>query len=201
MGQAPTPSKPPGETDPPSDPSMDDILASIRRILSDEEKAAKTHAPSDGVLRLDPSMMVDDEGAAMVAEEHDTGPMHDRSPHGEPAYREPELESRLSVPPAVPASVESEMAPPAAEVVAPAEGDGLIAPAAAAMAASSVGALMRTLMSERQSVVHRGGPSIEDLVREEIRPLLKGWLDQHLPNLVERLVRTEIERVVGRITG
>ena len=46
--------------------------------------------------------------------------------------------------------------------------------------------------------MHRGGPTIEDLVREEIRPLLKEWLDAHLPPLVERLVRAEIERVVGR---
>jgi cell pole-organizing protein PopZ len=46
--------------------------------------------------------------------------------------------------------------------------------------------------------VHRGGPTIEDLVREELRPVLKEWLDNHLPPLVERLVRAEIERVVNR---
>jgi hypothetical protein len=57
---------------------------------------------------------------------------------------------------------------------------------------------MRTLAAERASQVHRGGPTIEDLVREEIRPILKDWLDNHLPPLVERLVRAEIERVVGR---
>jgi cell pole-organizing protein PopZ len=33
-------------------------------------------------------------------------------------------------------------------------------------------------------------------VREEIKPVLKAWLDTHLPTLVERIVRTEIERVV-----
>ena len=43
-----------------------------------------------------------------------------------------------------------------------------------------------------------GRPTIEDIVREEIRPLLKHWLDTNLPPLVERLVRAEIERVVGR---
>ena len=75
----------------------------------------------------------------------------------------------------------------------------LVAPEAAAAAASSVGALMRTLASERNAQIHRGGPTIEDLVREEIRPLLKQWLDANLPPLVERLVRAEIERVVGRI--
>ena len=46
--------------------------------------------------------------------------------------------------------------------------------------------------------VHSGGPTIEDIVREEMRPLLKAWLDANLPPLVERLVRAEIERVVGR---
>jgi cell pole-organizing protein PopZ len=46
--------------------------------------------------------------------------------------------------------------------------------------------------------VHSGGPTLEDVVRAEIRPLLKTWLDVNLPPLVERLVRAEIERVVGR---
>ncbi|MCA3322863.1 MAG: DUF2497 domain-containing protein [Roseomonas sp.] len=74
----------------------------------------------------------------------------------------------------------------------------LIAPATAAAAAASVGSLLRAVSSERGSPVYRGGPSIEDLVREEIRPVLKHWLDNHLPSLVERLVRAEIEKVVNR---
>ncbi|MBX9701526.1 MAG: DUF2497 domain-containing protein, partial [Acetobacteraceae bacterium] len=57
---------------------------------------------------------------------------------------------------------------------------------------------LRTVAAERNAAVSRGGPTIEDVVREEIRPMLKDWLDQHLPPLVERLVRAEIERVVGR---
>ena len=74
----------------------------------------------------------------------------------------------------------------------------LIGPATAAAAAASVGSLLRAVSSERGSQVYRGGPSIEELVREEIRPILKDWLDMHLPPLVERLVRAEIERVVNR---
>jgi uncharacterized protein len=61
-----------------------------------------------------------------------------------------------------------------------------------------VGSLVRHL-AERSTQVHGGGPTIEDIVREEIRPLLKSWLDANLPPIVERLVRTEIERVVGRV--
>lgn len=75
----------------------------------------------------------------------------------------------------------------------------LMAPEPAALAAAAVGSLVKRLASERGTLVHHGGPTIEDLVREEIRPLLKAWLDANLPGLVERLVRAEIERVLGRI--
>ena len=73
-----------------------------------------------------------------------------------------------------------------------------MAPEAAAAATASVGSLVRTLAAERTTQVHSGGPTIEDIVREELRPLLKAWLDANLPPMVERLVRVEIERVVGR---
>ncbi len=39
------------------------------------------------------------------------------------------------------------------------------------------------------------GRSLEDVVAEMLRPMLREWMDSHLPNIVERLVRTEIERV------
>ncbi len=76
--------------------------------------------------------------------------------------------------------------------------DALLAPAVAAAASASVGELLRAVSSERGAMVGRAGPTIEDVVREELRPLLKDWLDQHLPAIVERLVRAEIERVAGR---
>jgi cell pole-organizing protein PopZ len=37
--------------------------------------------------------------------------------------------------------------------------------------------------------------TVDELVREMLRPMLKAWLDDNLPSLVERLVRSEIERV------
>jgi cell pole-organizing protein PopZ len=46
-----------------------------------------------------------------------------------------------------------------------------------------------------QSVFTQNGRTIEDLVRDMLRPMLKSWLDDNLPGLVERLVRAEIERV------
>ncbi len=186
---------------------MEDILASIRRILSeDEQPAAAAPAPApkeaepadDDVLKLDESMLV----AAPEPE-----PVHDGaallealSAPGEP----------LEVAPAMP-EPEPEPAPPPIPVAAPmaapapmAASDRLIAPEAEASAASSMNSLMRTLDSNRQAtgtLLYRGGPTLEDMVREEMRPMLKDWLDTNLPPLVERLVRAEIERVVGRAVG
>lgn len=183
----PIPSGAPG-----GDPSMDDILASIRRILSEDDAqtpgtaqaatqpALPAAAPSpprsepDDVLVLDASMMIPEPPAPDPPR-----PM----PDNEPA-KEAKVEDPPPLPPPAP------VPPPAAPT--------LVAPEAAAGVATSVSALMRTLASERSTAVHRGGPTIEDLVREELRPLLKEWLDLHLPPIVERAVRAEIERVVGR---
>lgn len=46
-----------------------------------------------------------------------------------------------------------------------------------------------------QTVLVNNARTLEDLVREMMRPMLKTWLDDNLPRLVERLVRAEIERV------
>jgi uncharacterized protein len=46
-----------------------------------------------------------------------------------------------------------------------------------------------------QTVLVQNSRTLDDLVREMLRPMLKAWLDDNLPSLVERLVRAEIERV------
>ena len=52
-----------------------------------------------------------------------------------------------------------------------------------------------------QTVLVQNARTLEDLVREMLRPMLKSWLDDNLPGLVERLVRAEIERVSRGRTG
>ena len=43
------------------------------------------------------------------------------------------------------------------------------------------------------------GHTVEDLVRELMRPMLKEWLDANLPGIVDRLVRQEIERIARNV--
>ena len=45
------------------------------------------------------------------------------------------------------------------------------------------------------TVLNRNARTLEDLVQDMLRPMLKAWLDQNLPPMVERLVKAEIERV------
>nr|WP_294520931.1 DUF2497 domain-containing protein [uncultured Rhodopila sp.] len=175
-----------------SDPSMEEILASIRRILNEEEQPAGLElppdtGPEDDVLVLDQSMLVSPP---------EPEPAEEVEPSPEPAPVPPAVTAPVARPRREPeAVVES---PPAAVFAAPALAPELVAPEAAAAAASSVGSLMRTLAAGRATQVWSGGPTLEDMVRAELRPLLKDWLDTNLPPLVERLVRAEIERVVNR---
>ncbi|MBW4091790.1 MAG: DUF2497 domain-containing protein [Proteobacteria bacterium] len=97
-----------------------------------------------------------------------------------------------------PAIAEDSAEPPLAEPLLAESSRDLVAPEAAAAAAASVAGLLRTLAADRALQVRTGGPTIEDIVRQSLRPLLKEWLDANLPDLVERLVRAEIERVVNR---
>lgn len=45
------------------------------------------------------------------------------------------------------------------------------------------------------TILSNNARTLEDLVKEMLKPMLKAWMDDNLPNLVERLVREEIERV------
>jgi cell pole-organizing protein PopZ len=65
----------------------------------------------------------------------------------------------------------------------------------------SLGSLRSAIREQKSLLTHRNGPSIEDVIREEMRPLLREWLDANLPKLVEQTVRSEIARIVEREGG
>ena len=64
----------------------------------------------------------------------------------------------------------------------------LISPGTSAAVDSAFNSLAHTVLGNNAR-------TLEDLVKEMLRPMLKAWLDDNLPGLVERIVRTEIERV------
>ena len=58
-------------------------------------------------------------------------------------------------------------------------------------ATAAVGSAFNTLTE----TVRKHEPTLEDVVRETLRPMLKSWLDENLPRVVERMVQAEVERI------
>jgi uncharacterized protein len=98
-----------------------------------------------------------------------------------PGSEEPIRVEPVKAEPAKPAAVAS---PPALRA---AEEEGLLSPRTTA----AVDIAFNTLA---QTVLVQNSRTLEDLVREMLKPMLKAWLDDNLPGVVERLVRAEIER-------
>ncbi|MAB70269.1 MAG: hypothetical protein CMH89_11660 [Oceanicaulis sp.] len=73
------------------------------------------------------------------------------------------------------------------------EEDSLIDAAPASAAAGMFAAL-----SENLRVSSQQGQTLEGIVRELMRPMLKQWLDENLPSIVEEKVQAEIERIARR---
>jgi cell pole-organizing protein PopZ len=215
----------PGDT--PGDPSMEDILASIRRILSEDEAKpasggsfpAHAHEPANDILMLDASMLVAEpappEPVSVAVPVAPPPPAPAALPPAPPYFGPAPMPAPMPAPvapPIEPVSVTGPTSPPSTPPLSTpplstpplstppisTAGERLVAPEAEAATAAAVGALLRHLRVERETATHRSGPTIEDIVREEMRPMLKQWLDAHMPAIVERLVRAEIERVVAR---
>ncbi|WP_332888447.1 DUF2497 domain-containing protein [Allosphingosinicella deserti] len=76
------------------------------------------------------------------------------------------------------------------------EGHGLVSEDAAAASARSLAAL--SALKESSQALPQGDGPLEAVVREMLKPMLKDWLDQHLPDMVEELVTREIARITGK---
>ncbi len=215
-----------------AEPSMEEILASIRRILKDDQPAAPDGADADeDVFVLDSSMVVKPGPGISSPDEAPAAQLYgEPEPLGEASALPPELvdptfEDELqshsySTPEPEAEDLPNVQHPSAGYYAADAapiahnakeeenmsddrqenyQGpEGLVSDSTSEAAAGSIGALIRSISSDRQIAVGRVGLTLEDLVREELRPLLKAWLDTNLPALVERIVRAEIQRVVER---
>ncbi|MGX1785193.1 PopZ family protein [Bosea sp. NPDC055332] len=186
-----------------SEPSMEEILASIRRIIADDEKPAappEEAAPEPVALAPQPepepepepepieddvldlgaeAERIEEEPAAIVKAPSDdidfVEPQAVARPEPEP---EPEPPQPLAF---VPPPIQPQPAPPM-------DMAALISDQTGAAVHNAFGALANTVLSNNAR-------TLEDLVKDMLKPMLKTWLDDNLPTMVERLVRAEIERV------
>jgi cell pole-organizing protein PopZ len=136
------------------EPSMEDILASIKKVIA-EEKEQRQSVPSADEL----------EDAPLPEEE--SGESEDGDV----------LELNEPLAPAI------DLGPPLID--------------------DSVAGHSRQALEELQTIAATVPPApqvnpLEDMVREMLRPILKQWLDEHLPGMVDEHVKREITRITGR---
>jgi cell pole-organizing protein PopZ len=192
------------------EPTMEEILASIRRIISEDEPAAESQeaapaaaAPAEeyhpapvaaaepeheDVLELTEPLPE----AAPALETHGDLEVHAPAPIAEPEpapepVRQPEPAPVLELPPEPPVRPAYTAPAPVPEA-----DDGLVSGHAADAASSAFGHLTQSIGMPKD------GRQLEDVVRELLRPLLKAWLDEHLPAIVQATVAEEVERISRR---
>lgn len=129
------------------DPSMEEILASIKRVIAEDGRAATVSRPARGSYPLE----------APAPPEEDVLELSD--------------------------PVEA--------------GESLVSPDAAEASRQSLAALTALRGGGEPAGAAGNGP-LEAVVRDMLRPMLKDWLDQHLPDMVEELVTREIARITGK---
>lgn len=168
-----------------AEPSMEEILASIRRIIADDD--ALPLAPRTAQRLVEPPFAPAAPVLTLVAPAHVA-----------PAFVAP----AFVVPAPEPAPVDEEheyiaQAPEVWQHHAPMPHPAEPYPYAPAPLVSSDThvAVQASFDSLAATVMAQNSAMIEENIRTMLRPLLKSWLDDNLPVIVEKLVRTEIERV------
>ena len=171
------------------EPTMEEILASIRRIISEDEPAAAPAAP-EPEFEAPPAPEPEAEDVLEL-----TDPVHDDASPIE-THGDLDIHAHAPAPPAqAPVAAASPAPAPEPVYVAPSVEGSLLSDDAAASAASSFGQLTQHLLMPAD------GRTLEDVVRELLKPLLKTWLDAHLPAIVQAKVDEEVERIARRRMG
>lgn len=181
---------------------MEEILASIRRIISEDGEAGK-EPPAMPAAAATPAAVLPPEAAKPAEKPAEILELTEMvSDDGKVTNLSAQAATAPPAPPPPPEPASPAAAPAAA-------GEGLISATTAAAAASSLASL-QAMAKEPESeapaqprslALGEGSLTIEDIVREELRPILQSWLDENLPGMVERLVQKEIKRITRNVDG
>ena len=201
-----------------AEPSMDNILSSIRKILSEDEQAEKTTEQSSSVTSeavasgTSPNQINREAEVAVKAET--SAPEADNNvSRSNQEFTENPLNADLDVSDADVAALnqpqsgeghsgngileltQQMIAQPPPNIGA---GDTILSTGPSANSTDALQELAKALLSKRDIAIGNKDLTLEGLVREILRPLLREWLDQNLPYLIERLVKKEIDHMVNR---
>jgi cell pole-organizing protein PopZ len=161
------------------EPTMEEILASIRRIISEDDAPEGEAAPAAVEAEAEPHAVVAPEPAEDVLE------LTDRVEPPSETVGDIAVYAKAEPPPPEPAPKPT----PKPEPARMRDNEALVSEPSAIAAASAFGQLSAAV------ALPAAGRTLEDLTAELLRPLLKTWLDEHLPRIVEAKVAEEVERI------
>lgn len=164
------------------EPSMEEILSSIRRVIARDDPSQKAGPAARLTPMDDEELSVDGEDDVLELTE---------------AEAEPELDADDEDGPVAIA----EMTPISEEAPVPVTPE-LVSAVSAAASRQSLETLAAVLATGKEPAgaapaAASGELSVNALAEAALRPMLKQWLDANLPQMVERLVAKEIARITG----
>ena len=152
-----------------AEPSMEDILSSIKRIIAEEGDAAPAPRQKKPIR---PAALAERAAATGVPETVDD-----------------DDDEILELSDPVPAAKPNARAPRAQ--------DDIVSSKAAEASRGALEALSKLIVKPETA----GSDTLEGLVREMLKPMLREWLDANLPGLVEQMVAREIARITSQAGG
>lgn len=185
------------------EPSMEEILSSIRRIIADDEEegAPAKKAPADA--RPEPeaepkaTAPADDDILDLTQVVENGGDAPDAAATVEVAD-EIELEEEVELEPAEPAQRPLDEPARAAPEQSMSDDDTLVSAAAASASTGAFAKLTKVALSSGPPPVTGGDKTVEAFLVELLRPMLKEWLDNNLENVVQRVVEQEVKKLARR---
>lgn len=215
------------DSDTEQEPSIEEILTSIRQIISDDDDEEETTAaPPPEKEKEEPapeSEPEEEEEVIELTEKADPEPVEEKADEPEPAPEpEPEPEPEQEEPESEPdieedqeeedqeeEAMEIDMQDAEPEEEPDDEQDDNMADTDPAPTEHDDDALLTRRaedaaysgfkqLAAKTAVDTITGVTIEEIVRDELRPMLRVWLDQNLPDIVERLVKEELDKVARR---
>lgn len=177
-----------------AEPSMEEILSSIKRIIAEEGEVPTRQRRQP---RPVPSPVADDDGPEILEL---SDPMPLRMKVEAAAARAAESALR-GMPEPMPAAAPEPVAPaptpapvaaaPVEPVHAPEPEEAIVSPRAAEASRGALESLSRMMVKPEPT----SDGTLEGLVRDMLRPMLRDWLDANLPEMVEAMVAKEIARI------
>ncbi|ARS29180.1 DUF2497 domain-containing protein [Sphingomonas sp. KC8] len=174
-----------------NDPSMEEILASIKRIIADDS-AVVINQPRAARAPRAPAATAAEAPAPRVRRTAEDAT-------SKPATPPPVASEILELTDQIAPEPQPAAPPPAAtiDIAQPAGAPELISPITAEASRQAFAALAGQPVPPAQPAPAEDR-TLEGLVREMLKPMLKEWLDARLPDLVEGVVQREIARIAGR---